>query len=244
MPALSIVHSNDLHGRIEAHLVQFLRQLRADLPQPSLLLDAGDAVTSGNVTFRVGGEEAHDHMVAAGYDAAAIGNREFHFSEAGFRAKLRRASFPFLCANLRPTQPGRRLPVTPSMVLERGNLRIGIVGLTVPMITERMLVRRVSAYVFDDPLVTARQVVPELRPACDLLIALTHIGLQRDRELAEALPEIDLIVGGHTHALLPEGQRVGSTLIVQAGAHGRTIGVVDVDVSSGRLSLEARVVQP
>ncbi|HSV74109.1 MAG TPA: metallophosphoesterase [Chthonomonadales bacterium] len=244
MLVLALVHTNDLHGRIDAPFVQFLRRLRVLLPVPSLLLDAGDAVASGNVTFRVRGEDAHDRMVDAGYDVAIVGNREFHFSEAGFRAKLSRASFPVLCANLRPTRPGSALPVSSSVSFEAAGLSIGVLGLTVPMITERMLARRVSGFVFDDPIATARRLAPPLRASCDLLVALTHIGMERDQALAAAVPGIDLIVGGHTHALLPEGQRVGSTLIVQAGSHGRAGGVVEVHRDDGRLALTARLVLP
>ena len=109
------------------------------------------------------------------------------------------------------------------------------------MISERMLVRRVSAYVFDDPISTAQRIVPTLRPECDLLICLSHIGLNSDRLLAMKVPGIDLIVGGHTHATLPEGERAGETLIVQAGWWGHSFGRVSVELREGRLSLSANI---
>ena len=68
--------------------------------------------------------------------------------------------------------------------------------------------------------------MPKLRSECDLLVCLSHIGLARDRELASRRPEIDLIIGGHTHALLETGEQVGRTTIVQAGWWGKHMGIV------------------
>ena len=108
--------------------------------------------------------------------------------------------------------------------------RVVIFGLTVPMITARMAVRHASPYVFDDPLVTATRLVPLLRETYrpDLLVALSDIGISQDRKLAEMVPGIDLIIGGHTHVVLAEGERVGNTLLVQAGSHGRYWGHVNI----------------
>jgi 5'-nucleotidase len=83
--------------------------------------------------------------------------------------------------------------------------------------------------------------VPELRSGCDLLICLSHIGLAKDRELAARRPEIDLIIGGHTHAVIEQGERVGETLIVQAGWWGKLLGTVDVQSGSGRPQMTATV---
>jgi 2',3'-cyclic-nucleotide 2'-phosphodiesterase (5'-nucleotidase family) len=109
------------------------------------------------------------------------------------------------------------------------------------MITERMLVRKVSAYVFDDPLYTADHLAPALRPGFDVLVSLSHIGLTRDRELAARRPEIDLIVGGHTHALLESGEKIGRTTIVQAGWFGKYFGTTKIELDGRELSVTCRV---
>src|SRR5688572_17111827 len=164
-------------------------------------------------------------MSDIGYDAMTVGNREFHFTRAGFFAKLSKARFPILCANVRAKSDGTAgdLPAVRDIkvVLDSG-LRVTVFGLTVPMITEKMLVRKVSAYVFDDPIRTAGALVPGLRPECDLLVCLSHIGIGRDRELAASVNGIDLIIGGHSHVTLPQGELVGDTLIAQAGWWGRS----------------------
>jgi 2',3'-cyclic-nucleotide 2'-phosphodiesterase (5'-nucleotidase family) len=66
--------------------------------------------------------------------------------------------------------------------------------------------------------------VDELRARVDLLIALTHIGLSNDKKLAEACPEIDLILGGHSHTVLDAPLMIGKTAICQTGSHGRFFG--------------------
>ena len=237
-----ILHTNDFHNHLLPKQANRLKALRAELGAGGLLLDAGDAISASNVTYHPAGEPILDTMSDIGYDAMTVGNREFHFSQTGFHAKLSRARFPALCANIRARGEDTRLPVSPYISRTAASgARVAVFGLTVPMITERMLVRKISAYVFDDPIKTAARFVPELRPHCDLLVCLSHIGIGRDRELAASVDGIDLIIGGHTHVTLPEGERIGNTLVTQAGWWGHSLGRVTVDGDRGRLSLTASV---
>jgi 2',3'-cyclic-nucleotide 2'-phosphodiesterase (5'-nucleotidase family) len=247
---LTILHTNDFHNRLTEAQAHRLRLLHDSLGGNGLLLDAGDAVASGNITYRPGGEPILQQMSEIGYAAMTVGNREFHFTRTGFLCKLSLASFPVLCANLRLAGRARQsgasaeadtllepetslqiaLPVCPYILLTTpSGWRVVVLGLTVPMITERMLSRKVSSYIFDSPLKTATQLIPQLRRkiAPDLLIALTHIGIAQDRALADTVPGIDLIVGGHSHVVLEQGEWVGETLIVQAGARGSHLGRVE-----------------
>lgn len=242
-----ILHTNDMHNRLRENQAARLRQIVEEerAKAPCLLLDAGDAVGAGNVTFNPAGEPILDFMSDIGYDAMTVGNREFHFTEVGFHTKLNRARFPVLCANVRPRGEAR-LPVQPSLILSVGTVRVGIIGLTVPMITERMLSRHVSAYVFDDPIRRGCELAEELRPQVDLLVALTHIGLGRDLKIAQTTDKIDLIIGGHSHTLLEQPLREGKTTIVQAGSYARFVGRVTVRVD-GSASIDGgllHLVQP
>ena len=132
---------------------------------------------------------------------------------------------------------------TPSITANVGGLSVAVFGLTVPMITERMLARKVSAYVFDDPIETAAGLVPELRAAHDVVIALTHIGLAEDRRLAEAVPGIDLIVGGHTHTVLETPETVAGVSILQAGWRGRWLGRADIETVGNSLKVTAGMLE-
>ncbi len=232
MSRLVILHTNDMHNVLArdeqraARLMEIVEAERAN--PPVLLLDAGDAIGAGNLTFNPAGEAILERMTAIGYHAMTIGNREFHLTETGFTTKLNRARFPVLCANVR-ARGNARLPVRSQLILETPVGRVGIFGVTVPMITERMLSHHVSAYVFDDPIRVGAEMAERLRPQVDLLIALTHIGLKQDIELAKRAPQIDLIIGGHSHSVLEEPQREGRAAIVQAGSYARFVGRVEVE---------------
>lgn len=257
----TILHTNDFHNHLTEAQTERLRHLRDSVEGIGLLVDAGDAVASGNITFRAGGELVHDLMNRARYDIGAVGNREFHFSRTGFKSKLSRANHVKICANVRAVkaslpnwteQDGATvfgnesadLPTVPFHIHEsRSGWKALFIGLTVPMITERMLVRKVSAYLFADPIQTAQEMVPLLqeRYQPDVVVALTHIGLSRDRLLAERVPGIQLIIGGHSHDRLENGERVSDTLIVQTGCFGKSIGVVEIEREGTKMRMEARL---
>ena len=246
---ISILHTNDLHNHIAISRFAKLKKLRGELGENGLLLDAGDAGGSGNITFKRAGEPILEEMSDAGYDAMTVGNRDFHVTSLGFRSKLFRARFPILCANLRLSKIDasetnyenlddilRDRPSHPAIHVSlfyelSGGFKVLVFGLTVPMVTERMWERKLSDYIFDNPISVAARLLPTLKKRYqpDFVVALTHIGLSRDRILATEVPGIDLIVGGHSHDTLPEGERVGETLIVQAGSHGQFYGRVDIN---------------
>lgn len=227
MPDLTILHTNDFHGKLSDLAAETIARERSS-SERCLLLDAGDAIASGNIFYRPGGEPILARMSDLGYDAMAMGNREFHFLEAGLKAKVRLAQFPILSANFRSDLRWAARAVVPSVRFDLGGLSIGVFGLTVPMITKRMRVSKLSPFWFDDPVSCAVEIVPKLRSEVDLLIALTHIGLRADVELAASAPGIDIVVGGHSHAVLDEPRVVGNTVILQAGSWGRHLGKADV----------------
>lgn len=101
------------------------------------------------------------------------------------------------------------------------------------MVTERMATKAASAFLWDSAVATAQLMVDRLRPTCDVLIALTHIGHREDLRLAANVPGIDLILGGHSHTVLETPERVGSTWICQGGSHGRFAGVYEWTVGTG-----------
>lgn len=229
MTTVHILHTNDFHNHLSAAQADFIRERRAAFPH-SLLLDAGDAVSAGNMGVRPGGEPILTLMSEAGYDCMTLGNREFHVADTMLRAKLSKATFPILCANARwKEDKGADFPLTPHIVRDGPNgLRVGIFGLTVPMVTERMAARNFSAFLFDDPVDTARREISALRPQCDIILALTHIGLREDERLARACPELDVIIGGHSHVSLPAPQLVGNVPVAQAGWYGHSLGHLEL----------------
>jgi len=240
MPNLTILHTGDLHGGLSAEGTERIQCEKA-FAGDCLLFDAGDAVSSGNIYYRPGGEPALTLMSDLGYDAIALGNREFHFLKPGLESKVKLARFPVLCANLRGTEDAIGPSIAPSISISIGGYEVAVLGLTVPMITKRMLVSKVSPYWFEDPIGAAQGLVPHLRDEADLVVALTHIGLKSDVALAGQVSGIDLIVGGHTHTQLQEPIRIGDTSIVHAGWWARYLGAVEISGSPGRLQISGRL---
>jgi 2',3'-cyclic-nucleotide 2'-phosphodiesterase (5'-nucleotidase family) len=118
-------------------------------------------------------------------------------------------------------------PLPRSLKLAVNGFKVGIIGVMVPMVTERMATKAASVYLWDPPVQTACALAEELRLEVDLLICLTHIGHRQDLELAEKCPSIDVILGGHSHTVLAEPILVGKVAVCQGGSHNRFAGVYE-----------------
>jgi 2',3'-cyclic-nucleotide 2'-phosphodiesterase (5'-nucleotidase family) len=192
-------------------------------PEPYLLLDAGDAIKAGNLGLSPSGEPILATMSDLGYHAMTMGNRETHPLLAAVKGKIGKARFPVLSANQVPNKEVF-LPTQSFCLLDIGGIRIGVFGVTIPMVTARSKDKILWDTLFEDPIETAQKTVETLRPQCDLLVALTHIGFTRDKELLENVQGIDILIGGHSHTRLDEPIYVGDVPIVQTGCFAKAYG--------------------
>ena len=160
-----------------------------------------------------------------------MGNRETHPMLSVVRGKLAGAPCPILSANQVAKTGPLNLPFTTHIIVERCGLSIGVIGVTIPMVTRRSKMSIAWDTVFEQPIDTVKQLTQILRPQVDVLIALTHIGISEDRALAAAVPELDLIVSGHSHRLHSEPEIVDGVPILQAGSFGRFAGMATMDGS-------------
>ena len=241
---LTVLHTNDFHNHLTREQANTIRTRKLSVEGPVVLLDAGDAVSAGNVGVRLGGEPILDLMSETGYDAMTMGNREFHIADAVLRHKIGKATFPVLSANMRYKDGDGELPTRGSAIIETAHLRVGVVGLTVPMVTERMAARHLSSFLFDEAIDTARREVEELQSACDALILLSHVGYRTDQRLAAACPALALIVGGHSHAVLESADMEWGVPIVQAGWFGKYLGTVVLEESDGKFHVVSSGLEP
>ncbi|MGV3615650.1 MAG: metallophosphoesterase [Fimbriimonas sp.] len=216
---VQILHTNDMHGTLTPERAQALATLRGGV---DLYFDSGDAIKAGNLGVPLRPEPVWGLLAELECTASVLGNRETHLVEAAFRAKLAGKRHPVLCGNLRERDGTYPLPRTHEVTVK--GVRVGVLSVMVPMVTERMRTQAASRYLWDPPLAVAATLAAELRPRVDLLVALTHIGHRQDRELAERVPGIDVILGGHSHTVLQEPERVGTTAICQGGSHCRFVG--------------------
>ena len=164
-------------------------------------------------------------MSLMGYDAMGIGWYDLFKGLEVAQERAQEAAFPFLAANLIDPESGEPL-FEPFTIVERGGLRIGIIGLTHPD-TARIpqLQGQVAAA---DPFSTARKYVAKLRDQVDVLIVLSYMGIEMDQQLAQKVPGIQIIVGGRSRKLMRNPVRVGNTLIVQQGYDGEWMGRLEV----------------
>ncbi len=273
---LAILHINDFHSRIEpinrfdstcsaeddaagacfggmARLKTALDARRAALAAEGyavLTLDAGDQFQGSLFHTLHGGAVVGEFLGALGFDAMAVGNHEFDDGPAGLAALLDAARFPVLSANIDPSaEPLLAGRVAPSAVIEVGGRRVGIVS---------ALTADTAVIASPGPTVAFRDEVDALREAAaalaadgiDIVVALTHVGLPRDREIAAQVPGLDAVIGGHSHSLMGSMERAvapyplmvagpdGSAVpVAQAYAYGKYLGELRLSFDdAGRLT--------
>jgi 5'-nucleotidase len=239
---LSIFHTNDMHGRLEAmaRLSAFARRLRAEAQAEGRAVffwDAGDAADRRTRVCSITKGAAFSPILSAmGYTLQTMGNAvSLPYGPQALAAVAARADFPILAANCRdgdgPLPEGlREYALVP---LPRG-LAMGVFGLTAPWGG----IYEIFGLHFPDFCDVARDLVARLRAqGAAPVVVLSHLGLEDDRRLAETVAGIDLIVGGHSHHRLPEGEECNGVLIAQAGEYAQALGRVDLalDPASGRV---------
>jgi 2',3'-cyclic-nucleotide 2'-phosphodiesterase (5'-nucleotidase family) len=248
---ITILHTNDFHGAIEpkeesgggetgglVNLVSLIDQLRAEDPDRTLLVDSGDTFQGTYVSNSTQGEVVMAAMNVAGYDAWTLGNHEFDWGREPLRARVAQASFPVVVANLLDGDTGEVWAhVEPYTVVEVGRAKVAILGLTYPDTPTINRPQNVEGLEFREPVQTVRRYLPDLEDQADLIVVLSHAGYDNDVALARAVEGIDVIVGGHSHMFMESPQKIGDTLVVQAGAKGQVLGRLEltVDLATGQV---------
>lgn len=241
MQALTILHTNDMHGRLDAmaRLSAFAKQLRAEAEAEGRTVffwDAGDAADRRETLFSATkGSAISPILNVMGYDLQTVGNDiPLPYGPQAMEAVAARAQFAILGANFR----NRHEPLVTGLVeavefpLANGG-RLGVFGLTAPWDG----LYKVFGLDLPDTYEIAREMVASLRAAgCTLVMVLSHLGLPDDCLLAARVAGIDVIVGAHTHDLLPQGEMVGKVLIAQAGEYAQSLGRIDLTLDDkGRI---------
>ncbi|MEI6127982.1 MAG: multiheme c-type cytochrome [Pseudomonadota bacterium] len=161
-----------------------------------------------------------------GYDAINIGEADFFLGLTALTDLRKKASFPFVSSNIADKSTGG--PVFEQVVFkEVSGLTVGIVGLCPKSAAIEQYVR------VQDPVDTAKKLVPAVRKQCDFMVILSGLGLEADRVLAQQVPGIDLIVAAKADSLLRDAVREGATAIVQAYTRGQYVGRLDIAKASG-----------
>jgi len=199
-----------------------------------LLLDAGSSILGGwERDYRSKALLMVEAMNRMGYDALAVGEGELRLGSEELLNVMARARFPFLSANLTRGEGGPLL-VQPHTLLQVGQHRVAIIGVTAPEATDIHQLRQSEVAVLD-PVESVRQQVAAVRGRADVIIVLSYLGLELDQELAQQVRGIDLIVGGRSGQNLEEPLQdaVTGAVIVQAGKRGEWLGIIDLELDQG-----------
>ena len=246
---LTILHLNDTHGRTVAE--PYLSRMAMDLQAKGenvLVLDAGDRLHGQTAANLSKGAAMVELMNQVGYDAMAAGNHEFTYGVERLLALSEMMDFPLLAANVKDND-GNTL-FQPHAIFRMDGITVGVFGLTTPETIASSDPRLMTGLVFDDPVSTAQSEVAKLKAeGCDIIIALTHLGVDtlsdakdRSDHLAVSVPGIDVIIDGHSHTALPGGRTAGGTLIAQTGEYGESIGVVEMTMAGGVVYKTAKLI--
>ncbi|MBD2872568.1 bifunctional metallophosphatase/5'-nucleotidase [Paenibacillus arenilitoris] len=226
-----LIHSNDIHSRLEnaAKIAAFIAEERRFAGSDRVIaVDCGDHMDRMRVET-----EGSDGIVnvellnAAGYEAVTLGNNEglTYSYRAIAEAYASRAKFAVVCANMKIAATGEPPEwLLPSTVIEKNGLRLGFIGVTAAFSEFYSLLGWEST----DPFEAIREQAALLRGCADVIVVMSHLGIASDRQIAERVGGIDLILGAHTHHLLEEPLVIGGTTICAAGKYGEYVGRVEI----------------
>ncbi|WP_080875126.1 bifunctional metallophosphatase/5'-nucleotidase [Oceanobacillus timonensis] len=227
-----LYYTNDLHSNFEQwpRVAAFLKEkrgLREENKEAYFTVDIGDHVDRSHpVTEASDGLANVELLNEAGYDVVTLGNNEgITLSHQELYQLYDEADFQVVCSNLfsRDQFTPFWLKRTLSLTTESG-VRIGFFGLTAPFNAFYELLDWHVENEFD----MIDRYLEELKKESDVIVLLSHLGISVDQEISRRYPDIDVIIGGHTHHLLEEGETVNRTLITAAGKHCYYAGEVEL----------------
>lgn len=207
----------------------------------SLWLDAGDQQTGSVFSSLVNKKAIGGAVVEAfnkmGLDGAVFGNHEFDQSFNNTMQLVKIARFPFISTNLIYKNTGKPITNKPFQVYRRGKLRVGVLGLTLTDLAEKVKIENVADIQVLPYKLAIERHIDELDKKTDLIILLTHNGFEADSLLATQLDErIDLIIGGHSHTYTEKPRLVNGIYLVQTGAFMTHYGKLELIVKDDRIS--------
>lgn len=256
---ISILHFNDLHGYVFAHrgssgrvggiariqtLIHQIKQENRKQSIPTLVLFAGDLLQGAPISSVFHGKVSVLALNQLEINAATVGNHEFDFGQDNFNELIKLSKFPWIVSNIR--RIGAAAPILePTITLPLANgLRIGIIGITTDELLQSTLAKNVNGLQVDDPIVAIKNHIKTLDEKSDMVIVLSHCGINCDRNLAKEIVGIDLIIGGHNEVVFPQPVVANNIPIVQAGHYGEYLGRADILIENDVTRIERYRIYP
>ena len=221
-----------------ARRATLVKRLRAQYPQ-AVLVDSGGFFAGGLMdeytqNYELDMARTEVQLKAVGlmhYDALALGDDEFNFGREYFGKQMRHFNLPVLSCNAAADMEGIR----PFVVKDVGGVPVGIIG-----VSGQFTAPKAGGITFSDPKTAVAKTVEELKhKGVKIIILLSHLGEPEDKILANAIPDIDIIVTGHNRTGEEPFLKVGNTLILRPAWQGRRFGKAILSFTDGVLTKQS-----
>jgi sulfur-oxidizing protein SoxB len=224
------------YGRLGGldRIATILKSIRAERGDRVVFLDSGDTWQNSYTALQSKGQDMVDCMALLKPDAMT-GHWEFTLGTDRVKEIVDNLGFAFLAQNMRDTEWDEGV-FEPYEIFERGGVKIGVIGQAfpyTPIANPRWMIPNWSFGIREDDL--RANVAKVRKEGAQLVVLLSHNGFDVDRKLAARVPGIDVILTGHTHDALPDVVKVGKTLLVASGSHGKFVSRLDLDVQGGEV---------
>ena len=219
------------YGRLGGldRMATLIKSIRAERAGKTLLLDGGDSWQGSYTSLKERGADMVTAMNALGVEAMTA-HWEFTYGAARVMELKSKLNFPFLCGNVQDNTFGGAV-FEASKTFERNGLQIAVIGQAFPYTPISNPRWMIPDWTFGIQETLVQAEVAKARAAnADLVVLLSHNGFDVDRKMAGRVQGIDVILSGHTHDAIPAAVRVGKTLIIASGSHGKFLSRLDLDV--------------
>ena len=242
--SLQFLLVNDFHGHIrqEANapgalkLITTAEDLIKENPQGSILIGGGDMLTGTLDSNEFRGRPAIEVMNAMGFVADACGNHAFDNNGNVIRQQTRWAKFPFLAANVRDAEGNCAKPFSPSLLVTRKGIKIGIVGLTTMETPDKATKSNLAGFFFSDPVKEGNKAIADLKEqGAQVIVLVVHMATFQDKEgkitgdevlpILDKLNKVDVVLSSHSHEVVSgfvtsQGRQIP---VIQSGWAGNNV---------------------
>jgi 2',3'-cyclic-nucleotide 2'-phosphodiesterase (5'-nucleotidase family) len=244
--SITLMHTNDMHARIVegkaelgySRIATAFKEAKAKNSN-TILLDVGDTFHGLPIANIDQGSSVVKLMNEVGYSFMTTGNHDYNYGFARLLELEKEAKFKIVAANV--YKGGKRV-FTPYVIQDIGGARVAFFGLASPETAYKTDPKGIEGVSFTDPVVEGRMVANELAGQYDVLVLLSHIGTDASSDptslkIAQAIPELDVIIDGHSHTTLEDLKKINQTpvLIASTGSYGNGLGVVNLVIGTNRV---------
>lgn len=221
-----------------ARIQSVFESYRARYPGATITVATGDDLMSGSLTAEKG-KTVFKAMNLMDFDISNLGNHEFNKGTKFLTNCLKSKKFPTVVSNLQiATNNPLRKYISSIKIIERNFVKVGFIGMILPEL--KLISNPGSGVSVPSELIeSAKDTVRELQNKyeTDIIILLSHLPIEAQKNILQKIPEIDIICGGHSHKEILPGQEIiarnASTpgLMVQCGSQGRYVGVLKINMN-------------